>query len=198
MLNVPAMRTWWLVASTSLLSACLSSLDTAPSMDPGGSDGSGGAAESSSPTDFDNAMLAIASSYRADFTRVNSTPYQSTLGTFDINVFVQGDSRIYRAIHPEDTTTTAAVDLSVGTLIVREVLDANGAVTKLTMMAKGPAGYDPTLGDWWFAATDPTGKPLPGDAGPQVGRLTACHSCHVPRATSDFLFGVPRIDEKSH
>lgn len=196
------MRSWWLVAGASLLSACVSGLEqTPPGGAPAGSDGSGNGDVISTPTDFDLEMLQIASTYETDFSRVNSAPYQSSLGAFDINLFVHGDSRIYRAIHPEDTTTTSSatpVDISVGTLIVREVLDGSGAVTKLTMMAKGPAGYDPTLGDWWFAETDPSGKPLSGDNGLQVGRLMACHSCHVPRATSDYLFGVPRADEKTH
>jgi hypothetical protein len=193
------MRTWWLVASASLLAACVSGLDQ-PSQgtEPSGSDGSGTAGVTSEPTDFDKAMLQIASTYAKDFSRVNSAPYQSALGAFDINLFVHGDSRIYRAIHPEDTTSTSNVDISVGTVIVREVLDSSGGITKLTMMAKGPAGYDPTLGDWWFAVTDPTGAPLSGDTGLQVGRLAECHSCHVPRASSDFLFGVPRADEPSH
>jgi len=143
-------------------------------------------------------MLQVASSYAQDFSRVNSAPYQSALGAFDINLFVHGDSRIYRAIHPEDTTSTTPVDISVGTVIVREVLDSSGAISKLTMMAKGPAGYDPTLGDWWFATTDPAGTPITDATGLQVGRLSACHGCHVPRETSDFLFGVPRVDEKTH
>ena len=189
------MRSRWLVASTLVWSACVSGLDTA------GSSGAGpapdaGSSVTSTPTDFDNAMLQMAGNYRRSFSRVNTSPYLSTVGSFDINSFAYGDTRDYRSIHPEDTTTTVSV--SVGTLIVREVLDDTGTVTKLTMMAKGPAGYDPTLGDWWFAETDPTGKPLTGDAGLQVGRLTACHSCHVPRASTDYLFGVPRTDMRTH
>jgi len=167
-------------------------------MPPGGAPaGSGDPGVVSTPTDFDNAMLEMASGYRTDFSRVNSAPYPSALGSFDINLFVHGDSRVYRAIHPE-TTSASNVEISVGTVIVREVLDASGAVTKLTMMAKGPAGYDPTLGDWWFAVTDPSGKVMSDSTGLQVGRLAACHSCHVPRATSDFLFGVPSADENHH
>ena len=189
------MRSRWLVASTLVWSACMSGLDMGPSSGTGAAPDAGSMV-TASPTDFDNAMLEMAATYRASFQRVNTSPYPSTVGTFDINSFVHGDTRTYRSIHPEDTTTTASV--SIGTVIVREVLDSTGAVTKLTMMAKGPAGYDPTLGDWWFAETDPTGKPLTGDAGLQVGRLAACHSCHVPRASTDFLFGVPRVDERSH
>jgi len=65
----------------------------------------------------------------------------------------------------------------------------------VTLMAKMAAGYDSTLGDWWFGVTDPQGVPLSDANGPQVGRLTDCHSCHIPRATDDYLFGVPAIDQ---
>jgi hypothetical protein len=127
-------------------------------------------------------------------TRVNLEPYPSTLGTFDINTFVTGDLADYEKIHPEGMT--ASVRVAIGTTIVREVLGASGSVAKLTVMRKGPGGYDPTLGDWWFGVTDPRGHPLDGDDGaPQLGRLDACHSCHLDRGSSnDFLFGVPATD----
>lgn len=124
------------------------------------------------------------------FSKVNRAPYASTLGAFSIDVYVNQDLRVYRRIHPETTGSGAVV--SVGTIIVRDVLDAQNKVSKVTLMAKQAAGYDPTLGDWWFGVTDPAGTPLEDAAGPQVGRLTECHGCHLPRAQDDFLFGVPQ------
>jgi hypothetical protein len=121
--------------------------------------------------------------------RINAKPYVSAVGTFDIDVFVAGDIGDFRKIHPE--TTGSGVTVTIGTVIVRSVLDAGGNVSKLTLMAKGPPGYDPTIGDWWFGETDATGTPLVDGGVVQVGRLTACHTCHLPRATDDFLFGVP-------
>lgn len=120
---------------------------------------------------------------------INARPYVSAIGDFDINVFVAGDAADYRRIHPETTGSGATV--TPGTVIVRAVLDASGNVSKLTLMAKGPPGYDPSIGDWWWGVTDPTGTPLVEDGVTQVGRLTACHTCHLPRAGDDFLFGVP-------
>lgn len=124
--------------------------------------------------------------------RINAQAYVSAIGSFDINVFVSGDVADYRQIHPE--TNGSHVKVADGTVIVRAVLDANGAVAKLTVMAKGPPGYDATLGDWWFGVTDPTGMPLVTNGVPQIGRLTDCHTCHAPRASDDFLFGVPPAD----
>jgi hypothetical protein len=128
------------------------------------------------------------------FSRVNRAPYPSTVGAFSIDVFVNQDLRGYRRIHPE--TTGSGVMVSVGTIIMREVLDAQDQVTKVTLMAKQAAGYDSTLGDWWFGVTDPAGTPLDDGTGPQVGRLTECHGCHLPRAQDDFLFGVPQAVQR--
>ena len=100
-----------------------------------------------------------------------------------------GDAANYKKIHPELKGTK--VTIAPGTTIVREVLDTTGRVSKLTVMAKGPTGSDPTLGDWWFAVTDPGGTPLIENGTPMVGRLTQCHGCHLDRPQDDFLFGVP-------
>jgi hypothetical protein len=178
-------RSLVLAFSGCLLGGCLSGID---SPEPGSATAAEPDAAVSSVTDFDRAMMEIARSYKS-FAKIDRRAYTSTLGAFGINVFVHGDVNTYRSIHPE-STTTEAMKIDVGTVIVREVLDANGQVAKLTLMAKGPAGYDPTLGDWWFGQADPMGTPT------KMGRLTECHSCHVPRANEDFLFGVPREDQR--
>jgi hypothetical protein len=142
---------------------------------------------------LDLQMLADAERVGA-FSKINRSAYTSTVGSFAIDVYASQDVRDYRQIHPE--TAGTHVTISTGTLIVRQVLDASGEVTKVTLMGKGPAGYDPTLGDWWFGQTDPSGVPLADASGPEVGRLIACHGCHLPRATDDYLFGVPRVDQR--
>ncbi len=171
------------------VAGCLGSLDSPPLASAGTPDASGMSTES----DFDRAMMQIASSYQT-FPQINSAPYMSSLGTFQINLYVQGDVRDYWSIHP-DTTPSKPVSIEVGTVIVREVLDAQGATSKLTVMAKGPSGYDPTLGDWWFGEADPQGQPLVENGAVRLGRLDDCHGCHIPRATSDYLFGVPQADQ---
>jgi hypothetical protein len=100
----------------------------------------------------------------------------------------------YSKINPAATGSEA--NLPAGTIVVREVLDASGNVTKLTLMCKGPTGYNEALGDWWFAETDPAGNPIVEDAGGGaiVGRVDACYSCHTPRSDDDYLFGVPLDD----
>ena len=143
--------------------------------------------------DVDRQMIAEAVNVGA-FARINKMPYASTIAANNINLYVSQDARDFRKIHPETSGTN--IKMPVGTLIVRQVLDqTTGAIVKVTLMAKMASGYDPTLGDWWFGVTDPQGVPLSDDKGPEVGRLTDCHSCHIPRATDDYLFGVPAIDQ---
>jgi hypothetical protein len=110
---------------------------------------------------------------------------------------------LYSRISPEDGGAPINADLPVGAIIVRAVYgkvsagtpDNPGPVTKLTLMSKGPPGYDQDLGDWWFAATDPNGNPIdyPDSSAPQDGIMKECHSCHqLERGLpNDFLFGAP-------
>lgn len=141
-----------------------------------------------SDEEIDATFLARIGTY-AGMPRVNAQPYRSELGAFDVNNFVTGDISAYRHIHPEQRDSDVRV--AVGTTIVREVLEAQGTTAKLTVMAKGPPGFDPSLGDWWFAVTDPTGVPLVEANAPMIGRLVQCHDCHRERERDDFLFGVP-------
>lgn len=127
------------------------------------------------------------------FSQINRDAYSSTLGAFKINVFTSAAKRDYKQIHPE--TSQSRIELPPGTIIVREVLDSDGEVAKLTLMAKGYSGYDPRIGDWWFGVTDPDGVPLFEDGRLQLGRLEECHGCHLPRAEDDYLFGVPSLDQ---
>lgn len=142
-----------------------------------------------SSADLDETTLERVETYQRAMARLNAMPYRSGLGPFEVNCYVAGDISGYRKIHPEQPG--ANVTVARGTMIVREVLDPAGQVAKLTVMAKGPPGFDPSLGDWWFAVTDPRGVPLVEDGTLMLGRLPQCHNCHVDRPRDDFLFGVP-------
>jgi hypothetical protein len=133
----------------------------------------------------------------AAFTQVTLAPYASaaaadTLVSEWVSSFALD---AYLAISPGVTGSGATVP--PGTTIVRAVLGEDGGVGKLTVMVKGPPGYNSDLGDWWFAVTDPDGLPLDTDAGAEMGKLSGCYSCHVPRAHNGYLFGVPLDDRTS-
>ncbi len=144
--------------------------------------------EDAEDPDLDARLLDELAAYRVH-RPVNTQPFASTLGPFDVNCYVTGDVNDYARIHPEQSGSR--VTLAHGTMIVREVLAADGTIDKLTVMAKGPPGFDPSFGDWWFAVTDAHARPTTKDGLVLVGRLPQCHACHDERAQDDFLFGIP-------
>ena len=142
----------------------------------------------------EDAFLAGAQAYRdsAEYVEVTGKAYASAVSTgADIRVWVSADAAgAYDRIDPDVPGSGAF--LPVGTLIVRAVQDADGALTKLTLMGKAPTGYAPAVGDWWFAVTDPAGTPVVEDGVALRGRLEQCWGCHQGRGEpDDFLFGVP-------
>ena len=130
----------------------------------------------------------------ARFEAVSGAPYPSAIAAqTDVDVFVTtADYAMYARISPDQSGSGAS--LAPGATIVREVLDASGAVSKLTLMVKGPPGYNPTVGDFWFGVTTPDGTPVVDNGVTQLGKVSACFGCHMPRASDGFLFGVPRAD----
>lgn len=150
----------------------------------------GDASQPADPTT--TAALAVVQHYQT-LAKISERPYASAVGSFEVATYIQGDAADYRLIHPDQSGSHANV--ARGTVIIRAVFDAGGSVDKLTVMAKGPAGYDPEIGDWWFGETDPSGAPLVQDDAPQVGRMEDCHGCHLTRVGDDYLFGVPGDDE---
>ena len=152
----------------------------------------------SSPDIDEAAILASIAQgrYRTSpaFTELTLAPYPSVAapGAMILAWVSTASLGAYAAISPEATGSHATTP--EGTTIVRAVLGTDGGVAKLTLMSKGPRGYNPALGDWWFAVTDPNGTPFENDAGAEVGRMSGCYSCHVPRGGDDYLFGVPLDD----
>ncbi len=130
----------------------------------------------------------------AAFTHATRVPYPSVAapGSFVDEWVSAGSYALYSQVQPD--AGGSGVQMPAGTMIVRAVVDSSDDVAKLTIMLKGPAGYNPALGDWWFAETDPSGVPLTDDAGVLAGRLSDCYACHVPRSGDDYLFGVPLDD----
>jgi len=163
----------------------------AQSADGGGATGSGIDGDG----DLDAMTLALVANgaYQgsARFRHVSRGPYASTAvaGSL-IDVWVSTEAfDEYATIAPGAVGSGASLPL--GAVIVRAVSDASGAVQKLTVMRRGPAGVDPSLDDWWFAETDATGVPIIADGGALVGPMPACATCHLGRADDDYLFGVP-------
>jgi hypothetical protein len=191
-----SMRLLTLLAIAATATAC--TMQTTPPMGRASTDraprgGDAGTDEATEPGG-DAVLASVADeSYQTshDFAHATKAPFPSTVAAgSSIDAWVTMSAWAdYAKIAPD--VTGSGVKVAPGTIIVRAVLDKAGTTTKLTLMAKGPPGYNPDLGDWWFGETDPYGAPLTTDAGALTGRLTECYSCHIPRAKDDYLFGVP-------
>lgn len=130
--------------------------------------------------------------YRQGFERINATPFTSELpGGSLIDVWVSNFAAVeYSKVLLDGQGS--GVDLPVGTVIVREVLDDNMEIKTLTLMIKNDPGYFPEGGDWWYGVADPSGIIINDANGvPMMGQLIECGSCHASRASDGFLFGVP-------
>jgi hypothetical protein len=159
-----------------------------------------GAIETGPMAEIDeDAILAKVAMYRdlASFDPINAGAYPSALGTSSmIELYALRETAdMYATINP--VTSGSGVEIPEGGIIVREVLDTSGTAQRLTVMAKGPTGYNPELGDWYFAVTDLSAVPIIEDGLPRTGRLADCFGCHVPRMADDFLFGVPMAERST-
>ncbi|MDB4966303.1 MAG: hypothetical protein JWN44_1992 [Myxococcales bacterium] len=97
----------------------------------------------------------------------------------------------YSAVSPEADATSGPA-FPIGGVIVRDVSDASGAPTGLTVMVKREPGYFPEAGDFFFGVTDLAGVPVNGEDGVEWGALASCATCHHTRAAAGYLFGVPQ------
>jgi len=141
----------------------------------------------------ETAILSTLKTFRSSpgFAKLNAEAYLTDLGTgalINVHVSMNGFAS-YASIVPE--ATGSGVEVPEGTLIVREVKDASGTVKSLTLMYKGPKGYNPDLDDFWFGVTDPDGTPVQQDGQAKVGKLAECYGCHLARSDDGYLFGVP-------
>ena len=184
------LRPWiWIVVVAALAAPTVACL---PAMDFGAGNPDAGAVA----IDEQRILASVANgAYRHDpmFAAVSRQSYSSAIAPTNINVWVTAaDYAAYTRIAPDKSGSGAS--LQPGAIIVREVLDGSGAVAKVTLMAKGPAGYNPMVGDFWFGVTTPDGTPMVSNGVTQMGKVQSCFGCHTPRASDGYLFGVPESD----
>lgn len=155
--------------------------------DAGGDEAETNSGETGEPSVDEDAIVAEAVNY-ASFEQI-SAPTPSAHGLADtVVVWVPPEfAAEYRALDPEDPDDMAS--FAEGTLFVKEHLDSEGAPAGMTIMYKGPPGYNPDAGDWWWAQADIDGTL--NDAG-MVGYCMACHS---PREGADWVFGIPADEQ---
>ena len=149
----------------------------------GGGDDGDSAGETGEPGVDADAVVADALNY-ASFEKINAVAAGSQHGLADtVNIWVPSEyAGLYRSIDPADPNASAS--FPAGALIIKEHLDANAEPVGMTIMYKGPAGYDAQNDDWWWGNAS-----LDGVLNDQ-GAVGYCIGCHMPQAATDWVFGV--------
>lgn len=71
-----------------------------------------------------------------------------------------------------------------GTYIIKEQINGDGTLNSMAVMFKGPQGYAPDAGDWWFGVVNPDGSIVVG------GQPGSCVGCHADVAEQDWAWGL--------
>lgn len=122
-----------------------------------------------------------------EFTRINATPFESQHAAETVNVWVSNEGvDLYRDLDPDDSSA-AIEDFPEFTMIVKEMLDEEGALTAYTVMVKGAEGGVARTDDWWWGMYDA------GGALQMSGELGFCIDCHEANGLqrTDWVQGVP-------
>lgn len=70
------------------------------------------------------------------------------------------------------------------TIVKAEYTDSSlSTVSKLAIMVKMSAGYDPDHADWWYGMYDQTGTKAS-----MQGKIAFCIECHKDASATDYLF----------
>lgn len=149
--------------------------------DPTDAPASTGASEGSE-VDAD-AILAQAMAYDQELTLLTPAPELSETHSDAASVRVWGSPSavdLFLSIDPDDPTQE--VSFAEGTMLVKEHLDEELEVSGITVMYKGPEGYDPDARDWFWAR-------VRGGERTHVGRVQWCIDCHEVAFNSDLVVG---------
>lgn len=103
---------------------------------------------------------------------------------FTIRLWVSAEAiDTYRALAVDAEVPAASTDFPRGASVVREIFDADGNRTGVTATCRAQAGYNPDVGDLWFATRPGAADSL------ETGRIATCNSCHILNGETAGLYG---------
>jgi hypothetical protein len=131
-------------------------------------------------------ILALGMDYEDELEKLTDQPELSETHSDAASVQVWGSSDvadIFAGIDPDDPTQDISFD--EGTMFVKEHFDAAGDYVGLTMMYKGPEGYNEAGRDWFWAR-------VRGDEVTHSGKVDFCLDCHAAAHNTDFVVGFAK------
>ncbi len=149
--------------------------------DTSGADTEGDESSGAEP-DVDEQAIAEQAIAFESLEKINETPLTSQHGLADtMNLWVDAAAaQDYAGLSLGGTPS-----FDPQTIILKEQLDADGTLNSVAVMYKGPAGYAPDSGDWWFGLVNPDGSIRLG------GQPPSCVDCHASVANQDWAWGLP-------
>jgi len=104
---------------------------------------------------------------------------------FTIRLWVSaGAIDAYRALAVDAAQPVADGAFPRGGAVVREIFGADGQRTGVTATCRAQAGYNPDVGDLWFAT-----RPADASGSLEVGRIASCNGCHTYNDATAGLYG---------
>ena len=123
-----------------------------------------------------------------DWLRMSRSYKASEHGTF-LQVFAD------RRAAPSYVRYEQGAPMTEGAIIIKRAFrveaDGRARAHRIYVMEKMPAGYEPALHDWRFAAYEPNGTPVGETGGRNDARVRFCAECHAAAREQDFLIYVP-------
>ena len=111
---------------------------------------------------------------------LNDEPLSSQHGLANtMNLWVDAD-----AVAAYESLSEGTV-FDEGTYLLKEQLNGDGSLNTVAVMYKGPSGYAPDAGDWFFGLIQPDGSIQLG------GQPGACVGCHADVSEQDWAWGLP-------
>jgi len=164
------------------LSSACSEPERAPRAVPGGNESSESSDGSEVELELDQ-VLAETLDYTTRLQQMGavSEQFETHADAASVRVWASPSAvDLFNSINPNDPSQ--AVAFQPGTVFVKEHFDAAGAMFGLNIMYKGPSGYAPEDGDWYWIQRR-------GDQVTRFGQVEFCLDCHGAAINSDFVVG---------
>jgi hypothetical protein len=133
-------------------------------------------------------VLALGMDYADELEKMTDMPELSETHSDAASVQVWGSAdlaELFRGINPDDPTQEITFD--EGALFVKEHFDVAGDYVGLTMMYKGPEGYNEAGNDWFWAR-------VRGEEVTHSGKVDFCLDCHAAAHNTDFVVGFAKSE----